>query len=185
MLKQLKSFLRNEKKDDSIFDIVVYGSSVKGKLNPNDIDLAVIFRRGSLKHRLEKVQSIKKNIQLEKKIDIKGILLEELFKESFFGREGIIFEGISMFDGKPFSAKLGFQGNSLFVYNFKGKTHAEKVKFNYVLSGRNSKGIVEALEGKHLAPGIIQIPAKNSAEFESILSSHDITYSKKDVLIKT
>ncbi len=38
MLKNLKRFLESEKKDKTIFDIVIYGSAVKGKENARDID---------------------------------------------------------------------------------------------------------------------------------------------------
>src|SRR3989344_6455854 len=162
MLKELKKNLSYLKKDKNIFDIVVYGSSVKGKNHPNDIDIAVIFIEGSLSQRLEKLQEIKKNIKLDKIIDIKSILLEELCKPEFFGRYGIFLEGISIFDEKPFSFRIGFEGFSIFLYNFKNKSHNEKVKFNYVLSGRNNIGIIKLLNGEHLAPGVIKIPIRNS-----------------------
>ena len=55
MLKELKKCLKN-KNDKTIFDILVYGSSVKGKEKPNDIDIVVIFRSGNLKERLFKIQ---------------------------------------------------------------------------------------------------------------------------------
>ena len=184
MLKELKKYLRNYKKDKNIFDIVVYGSAVKGRAMPNDIDIVVIFREGNLKERLAKIQSIKKNIKLEEKIDIKGILWEELFQEQFFARSGIFLEGISLFDGKPLSHKISFEGFVIFIYNLREKSHTEKVKFNYVLSGRKDLGMVKRLEGKHLAPGIIEMPIKNSVEFEEVLKKHNINYSKKNLLIE-
>ena len=183
MLKDLRKFLNHEKKDKTIFDIVLYGSAVKGKTKPADIDIAVIFRQGKLKERLEKIQVIKKKIKLEK-IDVKGILWEELFQEEFFGRSGIFLEGISLFNGKPFSYKIGFEGFAIFIYNLSGKSHAEKVKFNYVLSGRNRIGMTKRLDGKHLAPGVIQIPIKNSLEFEEVLQKHNINYYKKNFLVE-
>ena len=184
MLKELKKCLKNEKKDKTIFDIIIYGSSVKSKIKPGDIDILIIFREGTLKERLAKIQTIKKKIKQEKKLDMKGILLEELFQEQFFARTGIFHEGISLFNLKPFSQKIGFKGFVLYNYALKNKTHTEKVKFNYVLSGRNDIGMVKLLEGKHLAPGIIQIPTKNSLEFEQILEKHNINYSKKNILIQ-
>lgn len=184
MLKKLKKYLKPKKQDKTIFDIVVYGSAVKGKTMPRDFDIIVIFREGTLKERLTKIQSIKKNIKLEKKIDVKGILWEELFQEEFFARSGIFLEGISLFDEKPFSHKVGFEGFTIFMYNLQDKTHTEKVKFNYILSGRDDIGIVKMLEGKHLAPGIIQIPIKNSLEFEEVLKRHNINCSKKNLLIQ-
>ena len=184
MLKQLKNYLKAEKKDKTIFDIVTYGSAVKGKNIPNDIDIAVIFKEGTLKERLNKIQKIKEKIKIGIKIDIKGILLEELFNSVFFARSGIIIEGISIFDEKPFANKLDFEGICLFIYDLKNKSHTEKVKFNYVLSGRNAKGIIAQLEGRALGPGVIEIPIKNSLEFEEVLQMHHINYKKRNCLIQ-
>ena len=185
MLNDFKKWLGNEKKDPTLFDIIMYGSSVKGKTLPEDIDLLVIFREGSLKERLQKLQELKKKIKTDKKIDIKSILWEELFDPAFFARTGVLLEGISIFDGKTIAQKLGFQGNVLFVYSLKEKTHTQKVKFNYVLSGRNGAGIVKKLEGKHLAPGVIMIPIRHALEFEDVLKLHDIRYQRFQVLVAT
>ncbi|MBI1971075.1 nucleotidyltransferase domain-containing protein, partial [Candidatus Woesearchaeota archaeon] len=75
MLEQLQNAVKNEKKDKAIFDIVLYGSVTKGKSNVNDVDIAVIFREGSLKERLTKVQQIKKKIVIKEKLDVKAISL--------------------------------------------------------------------------------------------------------------
>lgn len=184
MLKELKKCLKSEKFDKTIFDIVLYGSVAKGKFKPEDIDIIVIFRKGTLKERLQKIQSIKQKIKVGKKIDIKGILWEELFQEQFFARSGIILEGVSLFDGNPFSYKIDFEGFVLFIYGLRNKSHTEKVKFNYVLSGRKDIGMVKRLEGKHIAPGVIQIPIKNSLEFEEVLKRHNINYSRQNSLIQ-
>ena len=184
MLKELKKYLKSEKTDKTIFDIVLYGSAAKGKTKPADIDIIVIFRSGTLKERLQKTQSIKQKIKLEKNIDIKGILWEELFQEQFFARSGIVLEGISLFDEKPFSHKIDFEGFVFFIYGLRNKSHTEKVKFNYVLSGRKDIGMVKRLEGRHIAPGVIQIHIKNSIEFEDVLKRHNISYSKQNCLVQ-
>ena len=183
MLTELRKSLKNEKKDQTIFDIVIFGSAVKGKSRPNDIDIMVIFREGKLKERLNQIQKIKKKIKI--KVDLKGILWEELFQKEFFGRTGIFLEGISLFDGQSFSKKIGFLPSVIFLYNLKDKTHNEKVKFNYLLSGRGTQGMVKRLGGKHLSPGVIEIPIKNSSEFEEILKDNGIKYSKREVLTTT
>tara|TARA_Y100000310_G_C20395645_1_gene674973 strand:- start:70 stop:627 length:558 start_codon:yes stop_codon:yes gene_type:complete len=184
MLTKLKKWLSDAKRDKTIFDVVLYGSAAKGKELPNDLDILVLFREGSLKERLNKIQILKKKVRYNGKVDIKGILWEDLFKEEFFARSGIFLEGISILDGKPFSQKIDYNGFSLFVYNLKKKTHTEKVKFNYVLSGRNTKGIIEMLEGKHLAPGVVQVPIKNALEFEDVLKKNEVTFEKKNILIQ-
>jgi len=185
MLKELEKLLGNEKKDHTIFDIVLYGSSVKGATTPRDLDIAVLFREGTLKERLSKIQGIKKRITvLNKNVDIKGILLEELFQKEFFGRSGLIIEGISLLDRKSIASKLSLKGFVLFTYRLKDKTHTQKVKFNYILSGRNGEGIVKKMEGEHVSPGTVIIPINRSLEFEDVLKTHTIDYSKKRVLVE-
>ena len=62
ILKELKKCLKSEKKEN-IFDIVIFGSLVKGSLEPRDIDVMVIFLDGSLKERLDAVQEIKNRLK--------------------------------------------------------------------------------------------------------------------------
>lgn len=184
MLKQLQKELSAEKKDKTIFDLLVYGSTVKGKTKPNDLDLMVIFRAGSLKERLRKIQLIKRKVTSFKSIDIKGILWEELFQEDFFARSGVLLEGISLFDARPFAEKMGFSAYSLFTYSLKDKSHTAKVKFNYLLRGRNGPGILEKFGGKHLSPGTVQIPLVKSLEFEEILQENNFQYKKQNILVQ-
>ena len=182
MLEELRHWLRHDDQDRTIFDIVLYGSALKGADSPHDLDIAVIFRSGTLSQRLLKIQYLKKKIKLSQKIDIKGILLEELFQESFFARSGIFFEGISIFTGKPFAYKIGFVGRTLFNYTLRDKSHAQKVKFNYLLSGRDGTGLIKKFDGKHLGPGIVLIPSPHCLKFEEILKRNQIKYSKNNIL---
>mgnify|MGYP006423909327 CR=1 FL=1 len=107
MLKELKKCLKNELKENDIFDIVVYGSMVKGKARPGDIDILVIFTQGTLKERLSKLQVIKKKIKFDN-VDVKAVLWNELFDPAFFAKTGIFLEGVSLKNLKKFSLKIGF-----------------------------------------------------------------------------
>jgi len=184
MLKNLKKYLVSEKKEKTIFDIVIYGSAVKGKDSPSDIDIAVIFLEGNLRERLDKIQEIKNRLKkIRSAIDIKQILLTDLFSSDFLARQGLLLEGISVFRNKKFSEVLGFKSSTLFWYTLEGLTHTQKVRFNYVLAGRNGmEGMIKRLHGKRLVSGMIKIPIENSMEFEEVLKSNNITYKKKDVL---
>lgn len=184
MFKELQKKLSIEQKNKTIFDIVLYGSCVKGKSKPSDIDIAVIFRSGSLKDRLEYLQKIKRTITTSQKIDIKAILLEELFRPEFFARSGIFLEGISLFDGKPFAEKIGYTSSALFKYSLEDKSHVQKVKLNYILKGRNSSGMIEKLKGTHLAPGVIEIPIAHALEFEEVLQKQEVQFQRKNILIQ-
>src|SRR3989344_2810094 len=184
MLNKLKKYLESEKKDKNIFDIIIYGSFAKEKENPNDIDILVVFLNGELRERLNKIQIIKNKLkELKINIDIKQILLKELFSVDFFAKTGIFLEGISIFKNKKFSEIIGFKAYTLFWYSINNLTHTQKVKFNYILAGRNSAiGIIKSLNGERLVNGAIKIPIEKSLEFEVILKKQNINYKKRDIL---
>lgn len=78
---------------------------------------------------------------------------------------------------------LGFKSFTLFWYNLKGLTHAQKIRFNYILAGRRSlKGMIKELKGKRLVRGAVKIPIEHSIEFEEILKANDVNYKKKNIL---
>lgn len=182
MLKKLRKYLESE--DKTIFDIIVYGSSLKGKMKVNDLDILIIFLEGNLRERLSKLQAMKNKLKnkLEIKLDIKQILLKELFTPEFFAKSGIFLEGFSLFRNKNFSEVLGFKPFSLFWYDLNKLNHNEKVKFNYILAGRNSKGLIKELNGKRLVKGAIKIPILNSLKFENVLRTNNVNYKKKNIL---
>jgi predicted nucleotidyltransferase len=183
-IKKLMKILKPFKKKNDLFDIILYGSAVKGAYKARDLDIVIIFRFGSLRSRLAVVQDVKKKMKSFGTVDCKGILWEELFDKANFARVGILLEGISLIDGKAFSQKIGFVGSVLFVYNLRDKSHAQKVNFNYVLAGRNGKGMIEQLLGRHVAPGVVEIPVQYSLEFEDVLKLHRINYHAKRVLVE-
>lgn len=183
MLKTLKKYLESEKKDQAIFDIIVYGSFVKNR-EFNDIDILIIFLEGSLRERLDKIQVIKNKLKdiTSEKLDVKQLLVQDLFSSDFLARTGVLLEGFSVFKNKRFSETLGFKSFSMFWYNLNGLTHLQKVKFNYILAGRGTNGIIKELNGERLVNGAVKIPLENSSEFESVLKTNKILYSKKNVL---
>jgi len=46
----------------------------------------------------------------------------------------------------------------------------------------NSEGIIKNLGGKRLSNGVIEIPVKNTIEFETILDKNGIKYNKNKIL---
>ncbi len=182
--KELEKRLESEKGHKGIFDIIAYGSSMKGKLSPNDLDILVIFVSGSLRERLEEVQRIKESIKslASLKIDIKQILLEELFFPAFMARAGILVEGYSIFRHGLFAETLGFKPYALFYYTLKGLSHSQKVVFNYTIAGRNTDGLIKSMGGERIASGALKIPMAHSLEFEAFLKKSHVNYTKKNIL---
>lgn len=182
MPQDLKKCLESEKTNTSIFDIVIYGSSVKGKLNPNDIDIMVIFKDGELSVRLDTIQKIKEKIIFIDKIDIKQMLLSDFLKPEHFARTGIIIEGYCIFRGMNVSELFGFKAFAVFHYELKNHSHNEKIKFNYIISGRGKTGILEKYEGVRMVSGTVKVPIKYSILMEDVFIANKVKYKKSEIL---
>ena len=174
---------RFQKQNKEVFDIIIYGSIVKGKLDFNDIDLMIIFNTIPLKKRLEIAQNLKFHLKDEiQHIDIKTMNFEDFFDETFMARQGILIEGVSLIKNKSLAELMGFNGFSIFTYNLKNLDHNKKTQFTYALGGRNSEGVLKSLKGASLGRGAVQIPIEHSNEFESFLQKWSINYKMKNIL---
>jgi len=186
MLNALKKCLKNEKRDKTLFDAILFGSAVKGRYKPRDVDIILIHTSGSLAERLDKLQAVKEKIRAALEgveLDAHTVLLHQLFEPAFFARSGVFLEGISLLDGKPLSHKMGFKAYSLFTYTLEKLSHTKKVTFNYLLAGRGTlKGIIAECHGERLVSGAVKIPIEKSIEFEDVLKMHKINYKKKNIL---
>ncbi|OGJ20405.1 hypothetical protein A3K73_00130 [Candidatus Pacearchaeota archaeon RBG_13_36_9] len=183
-LKYLESECEKFAKQQKLFDIVLYGSSVKGKEEAGDIDLLLVFEDENLKERVRVAQELKEILSKKlKNIDLKTINLKELFEKEFLARQGILIEGHSLLYNKDFSKRLGFEGAALFTYNLKGLNHNEKTKFTYALIGRNGPGMIKKLGVEALGRGAVMVPVKESLVFEDFLQKWKLNYKKKNILI--
>ncbi|MEW5896456.1 MAG: nucleotidyltransferase domain-containing protein [Nanoarchaeota archaeon] len=153
--KLSKTFYR--KYQTEIKDLIVFGSFMRGKLEPQDIDVLIIFKK-----------KVDKDIEYEfKKLllpTLKNVSLisktEETYQEpSFDAREGILFEGYSLIKQGLIAAEFGFISLGLFFYSTKEMSNLNKTKFYYALNGRKpAKGIVEKLKGIKLSDNLIAFP---------------------------
>ena len=186
-LKSLELESKRYKKEKDLFDIIVYGSFVRGKRKSNDIDVVFIFNNTSLEKRAEITQKFKQNIKSKNKnikIDVKTINLHELFSEEFFARQGIIIEGYSLLDKKPLQEKLGFESFEAFVIETKSLSNTKKVRFSYALNGRGEeKGFLEKVSGKRISQKVILIPIKNSELFREFLEKMEIKFKSEHIIM--
>lgn len=173
------------KQNKDIFDIVMYGSFVKGKIEPRDIDILIIFIQKTLDYRLEIAQKFKNLIKNHfKETDVKTINLRELFESNFLARRGILTEGFSLLRKSSFSGSFGFKGYALFYYNLKNMNHNEKTKFTYALIGRNGDGILKNVKAEILGRASFLVPTENEIIFEDFLKKWNIHFNKKLVLVE-
>ncbi|MEK6888929.1 MAG: hypothetical protein AABW80_02365 [Nanoarchaeota archaeon] len=172
-------------KKHNVFDIVIFGSGVKGKIEPEDTDIALIFNNESLEKRMQLSHEFKNILKIKvKKVHIESINISDLFDASFFARQGIIIEGQSLIHKISLSKRLGFESFSLFSYTLKNLNHSKKTSFTYSLIGRNKMaGIIKNTNAKPLGKGAIIVPIENSIIFEEFMIKWCINYTKKNILI--
>jgi len=140
-----------EKHKTEIKDIILFGSILKGKLNPNDIDILILFNK-----KIDK--DLEYEFKQQTKIKNLEIISKTLLDPSFTAREGILFEGFSLINKKSISSEYGFESKGMFIYNTKKLNNTNKTKFYYALNGRRKfKGMADSLQAIKLSDNILLV----------------------------
>ncbi len=174
LLSRLKNLHRKNKKE--IFDIVLFGSSVRGKYKPEDIDIVFIFWE---KVPSEKIKSILGGL---KDFHSEYLFLEEIYSEPLWST--IISEGFSLSKSKFFHEILGMKSWFLFEYNLSNLNQSQKSKFSHAIFGRTeSGGLLKELGGRPLGKGSVMVPVQNADRLREILDRWYVSYTVKKVLV--
>ncbi|MCF7861672.1 nucleotidyltransferase domain-containing protein [Candidatus Woesearchaeota archaeon] len=145
LVKKLRKLLSKE-----ILDIVIFGSLPKGKLYPDDIDIAVITDSpGDVK---EKIKTI------EGKADIQIV---GLAKYSSFLMVTILREGYSTKHNEYLHKILGLKPCVLYKYSLKELSNVKKVMFDRAI--KNFDNITK------LSNRVVLVPVEISNEFSDFL----------------
>jgi len=169
---------------ENVIDIVQYGSSIIDGNFPNDIDLAVIFNKISLKDQLNESQDIKNQLTKisQLPIHIKSFDFYSLFDKSNFAREGIFFYGISILKKDYFSKILGFTPRLQIFYSLNKLKKKDKIRFNYMLNGKKGKyGILRKYGGRLVKPGMIEISPEYEKIFNDSIKEHISSFTIKKI----
>ena len=174
-----KFFGENER---FILDIIIFGSSIRGKEEPNDIDLLVVYKNK---------KDIDISYKLKNKLKNVGFIVEiidktysELFQESFKAREAVLSEGFSIINNGFISERLGYMKFILFKYELKNFNKSQRMRFYYSLYGRNNiKGILKELNAVKFSETIILCPIENSEKMKNYLSLWDIKFIEFPIMI--
>lgn len=164
---KLKDLLKNKE----ILDIVLFGSSIKGKILPKDIDIAIITKNP------EKIKSIE------------GFHISVLKPDDFFINPPTIIntlmrEGYSLKNNKSFSEIYRFSNKILFIYGLKSLKASTKVRVVNILRGKGKeKGFVTENKGEWLANQVFIIPTEKEYIFEKFFLNFKIKYRKFYVLM--
>lgn len=178
--KICKSFFKKYKEE--IKDIILFGSFIRGKIKPHDIDILIIFKtkiNKDIEYELKKLLlKHAKNISLLSKTE------KECIEPSFDAREGILFEGYSLINSRFLADEFGFVSFGLFFYNTKNMTNVKKTRFYYALNGRRSnKGLIDEWDAIKISDNIIAVPLDKIESTKEFFETLGITYKYLPSLI--
>lgn len=157
---------------EEVIDIIQFGSSLI-KENPNDIDIAVIYQKIPLDKQLEESQKIKKQLQKISNIPIhiNSYDLYSFFDKGNFANSSILFYGKSIVNGDYFSKYFGLTPRIQIAYFLNNLEKKDKVRFNYLLSGKKGDyGLLREYGGRLVSPGIIEIFPEHEKIFVDSIS---------------
>ncbi len=165
-----------------ILDILLFGSSMKGKEKPKDLDVLIIFKE---KSNLDLIYKFRKMLEqlIKLNVEVTGKSYLDLFQEDFLAREALLTEAYSLISRKFWSAGLGFKNYFLFHYSLQKKNKSERMRFYYSLYGRNSPGILNNLNAVKFAETILLCPVENKEKMKEFLESWKIEFREMPILI--
>ena len=174
--KLMETAKKFKKKHGKVFDVILYGSTIKGKKRPNDFDFMLILRGAKEGERFDLAFEFKEKLLdlgfPHEKLDVKAINLEGLFDPNYLATPGIIIEGFSLTKGRPVHELMNGESYALFTLDLSRLNSNEKTKFQFALKGRDGKGgVIKELNGSYLGPWVVLIPIEkpmNSRNFWSI-----------------
>jgi hypothetical protein len=155
---------------------------VKGKENPKDIDLLIIFKENVDKE-IEYV--IRKELEKHfSQVSIISKTEKNIFDPAFDARESILFEGLSIVNHEWVAEKYGFSSLGMFKYDTHSMNNVQKTQFYYALNGRNKqKGIAEQMECIKLSDNVMLVPLKNIDKIKEFFELWHMNYKYIPFLI--
>lgn len=161
LAKKLKPLL---KKYESLEDIIFFGSFVKGKAEPEDIDIALLM------HEKNETDNIEQGIIeiINKKIDFSVLSIKDIYSSVWLS---LLKEGFSVSKEKYLYELYDVQPVMLYKYSLKSLTLVQKVQFD-----RGLDKLLEEVGGTRLVRTVVLIPLSESGKFEMFLKTWKIEY---------
>ena len=181
MLKNSEVYLKLRKivKQYNLEDIIIFGSFVKGKAAPRDIDICLIFKESPNLECIREIQS-----KLSDEFHVSSLSTDSFFNKKHNLAQTLLFEGISAKSGKKLSEIYSLDSYGLYYYDISRMEKSDKVRFVYLLKGRkNGKGIVSEFNGEFLVNGCFIVPVEKDSEMLEIMNKWNVKFSRKRVLL--
>lgn len=184
MWKNSKEFsiLKNKWKKSwkkEILDIFLFGSAIKGKSKPNDIDLCLVFKNQINLNLLREAEKL-----LGEKFHISSLLVKDFICQVHSLSRTILLEGVSILSGKKLAESYGLNPKIIYSYHLSGEEPSKKVRLVYLLRGRGgTRGLVEKMGGNFFSISAFMIPVDKDKEMQEILESWKVKYFRRTVLL--
>ena len=171
-----------KKHEKEILDIILFGSVVRGKEKPKDIDILILFKE---RENLEIAYQIRKEVeQLHIQASITTKTYTSLMAKSFPAREAYLSEGYSLVYARGIAEGLGYATYTLFKYELKGFTPSRRTQFHYSLQGRSKKeGMSKELRLIKFANTILLSPMENTERTRAYLEYWNIKFEEAPILL--
>lgn len=164
-------------------NIFIFGSALKSKEKPKDIDLIALFRDKNYEKREDILYKIKKiGETLSLNLHTEPIIINNLHKEPVY--KSILHEGFSIRTMQFLHDMLNFKSFLLITYNLKDKNASNKVRFSYALYGRKKgEGILKSLNGRGIGKGSILVPIRKQGIIKEFFEQWNVKYKEQRVSI--
>lgn len=167
MSQSLKPLL---KKYETIEDIIFFGSFVKGKSKPKDIDVALLVCTKDE----NSISKLEKEIEaglLGMKADFTVFTLKEIYSEVWLS---VITSGFSVSRGAFLREAYGIAPCKLYKYALTSLSPVQRVQFS-----RGLKAVSDETKSVRLSRAIVIVPLENSERFEEFLKTWDIDFETR------
>ena len=182
-MKKLEKDLRKLlKRENLLADIILFGSAVKSKERPKDIDVCAIFRDKNfqkIEDILYKINKIGRECGL--KMHCEPLVIDNIYKESVY--VSLLHEGYSISNKKLLKDMLNFKSLILITYSLQDKKPSDKVRFSYALYGRKKDGLLHKIHGIEVGRGAILIPTDKLELIRDLFKQWNIRQKEQRVII--
>jgi predicted nucleotidyltransferase len=159
------------KKYDGIYDIIIFGSYVKSKGTPGDIDMALIMKDKDL----ELYSRFKEDLGCEE-AHINIVPAGDLFKSPLL--KTFLTEGYSVEQKRFLRDVIGENPMKMFIYSLKGFPSSKKVQFSKALNKS-----LQTVKGMRTGAGAVLIPISQASYFEDFLDVWGLKYKTKELTV--
>ena len=171
-----------ESKDENVLDILGFGSFVRGKTRPGDVDVCVVFLSDIDNSKVNEFYSRCRRAGIN--VHVSPLVAENFFLKHHTLATTVLYEGVSLIDGAPAAKRFGLEAWALYTYGIAGMKPSEGVRFVYAMKGRGKNmGLVRDYGGFFLSHGCFMIPVGKDGEMREALERWKVKYMRKNIFL--